>query len=64
MVRFAVPKPEPLRVEHENFRDAILGRDADIVTLTQGLTTVRVAEAMIESANTGNTVIIDPSPAL
>lgn len=64
MVRFAVPKPEPLRVEHENFRDAILGRDADIVTLAQGVTTVRVAEAMIESANTGTTVSIVPTFAL
>ncbi len=59
MVRFAVAKPEPLRVEHENFRDAVLGKDADIVTLTQGLTTVLVAEAMIASANTGTTVSID-----
>ena len=27
MTRFAIPKPEPLRVQHENFRDAVLGRD-------------------------------------
>ncbi len=59
VVRFALAKPEPLRVEHENFRDAVLGKDADIVTLTQGLTTVRVAEAMIESAGTGATVTIE-----
>ncbi len=59
MVRYAVPKPEPLRVEHENFRDAVLGKDADIVTLSQGLTTVRVAEAVIRSANTGTTVSVD-----
>ena len=26
MIRYAIPKPEPLRVEHENFRDAVLGR--------------------------------------
>lgn len=58
VVRYAVPKPEPLRVEHENFRDAVLGKPADIVTLTQGLATVLVAEAMIESATTGKTVTI------
>lgn len=56
VIRYAIAKPEPLRVEHEQFRDAILGKDADIVTLKQGLTTVRVAEAMIKSASTGATV--------
>lgn len=33
VVRYAINKPEPLRVEHEQFRDAVLGKDADIVTL-------------------------------
>ena len=45
-----------MRVEHENFRDAILGKQADIVTMEQGLRTVVVAEAAIESARTGATV--------
>ena len=26
MIRYAIPKPEPLRVEHEHFRDAVLGK--------------------------------------
>jgi UDP-N-acetylglucosamine 3-dehydrogenase len=56
VIRYAIAKPEPLRVEHQNFRDAVLGKDADIVTMEQGLTTVLVAEAMIESANTGTTI--------
>ncbi|MGO1489459.1 MAG: Gfo/Idh/MocA family oxidoreductase, partial [Arachnia sp.] len=56
VVRYAFSKPEPLMREHENFRDAVLGKDADIVTLAQGLNTVRVAEAAIESANTGKTI--------
>ena len=55
VVRYAIAKPEPLRVEHEQFRDAVLGKDADIVTMEQGLQTVRVAEACIESATTGQT---------
>ncbi len=55
VIRYAIAKREPLLVEHENFRDAVLGRDADIVTLSQGLATVRVAEAVIESARTGTT---------
>lgn len=58
VVRYAIAKPEPLRVEHEQFRDAVLGKDADIVTMTQGLQTVRVAEACIESAKTGQTVAL------
>ena len=58
VVRYAIAKPEPLRVEHEQFRDAVLGKDADIVTMTQGLQTVRVAEACIESASTGQTVTL------
>jgi UDP-N-acetylglucosamine 3-dehydrogenase len=56
MIRYALAKPEPLRVEHENFRNALLGKSADIVTLEQGMTTVYVAEATIESAATGRTV--------
>src|SRR5450631_551950 len=56
VIRYAIAKPEPLRVEHENFRDAVLGKDADIVTLQQGMITVVVAEAAIESALTGRTV--------
>ena len=50
VTRFAIAKPEPLRVEHEAFRDAVLGKESDIVTLRQGLETVRVAELMISSA--------------
>lgn len=55
VVRFAIPKPEPLRTEHEAFRDAVLGKEADIVTMEQGLATVRVAEAALLSAQTGQT---------
>ena len=61
VVRYAIPKPEPLRVEHESFRDAVLGKDADIVTMEQGLSTVRVAEAVLQSAARGRTVPLDAS---
>lgn len=53
VTRFAIPKREPLLVEHEQFRDAVLGREADIVTLDQGCRTVQVAQAMIDSAGDG-----------
>ena len=58
MVRYAIAKPEPLRVEHEAFRDAVLGKSTDIVTMRQGLATVAVAEAVLTSATTGTTVAL------
>jgi len=60
MIRYAIAKPEPLRTEHEQFRDAVLGKSADVVTMRQGLNTVRVAEAMIESARTGRVSVLEP----
>jgi predicted dehydrogenase len=51
VIRFAIPKPEPLRLEHEAFRDAVLGKEADIVTMRQGLNTVRIADQMLAAAN-------------
>ncbi len=51
VVRYAIPKPEPLVVEHQNFIRAIRGdADADIVTLEDGTATLAVAEAMIRSS--------------
>jgi UDP-N-acetylglucosamine 3-dehydrogenase len=58
VIRYAIAKPEALRVEHENFRDAVLGQDSDIVTLDQGMIAVIVAEATIESARTGQTIAV------
>ncbi|MBB1511513.1 Gfo/Idh/MocA family oxidoreductase [Tessaracoccus sp. MC1627] len=58
VTRYEIPKPEPLRTEHENFRDAVLGKEADIVTLEQGARVVEVCEAMIESAKTDRFVAI------
>ena len=56
VIRYAFAKPEPLRTEHEAFRDAVLGKSSDIVTMQQGLATVAVAEAVLQSAKTGRTV--------
>ena len=56
VTRFALTKREPLRVEHEVFRDAVLGvRDA-VVTLEEGLATLRVAEGLLRSSATGEPV--------
>jgi len=53
---FAFEKPEPLLVEHSNFRDAVLGKSHEIVSLDQGATTVRIADAVLESSKTLNAV--------
>ncbi|MGH8774624.1 MAG: Gfo/Idh/MocA family protein [Jiangellaceae bacterium] len=59
MVRYAIAKPEPLRTEHEAFRDMVLGMNSDLVTMRQGLAAVAVAEAVLESAATGQTMSLD-----
>lgn len=46
---FAFEKPEPLIIEHKNFKNAVLGKQTDIVTLEEGAYTVKIAEAIIES---------------
>ena len=56
VIRYAIAKPEPLRAEHEAFRDAVLGKETDVVTMRQGLATVAVAEAVLRSAAEGVTV--------
>lgn len=56
MVRYAIPKREPLLVEHERFRDAVEGKDSDIVTLRQGLRTVAVAGVVLAAASDGRTI--------
>lgn len=63
VIRYSIEKPEPLRTEHEKFRDAVLGKSADIVTMRQGLATVHVAEAILESASTGQTIEISKGEA-
>ncbi|MCP9951228.1 Gfo/Idh/MocA family protein [Actinomadura madurae] len=57
MIRYAIPKREPLLIEHERFRDAFrAGGDGHVVTLRQGLRTVEVSAAVLESAKLGRTV--------
>ena len=54
--RFAIPKPEPLRVQHEGFRDAVLGQGNDIVTMREGMNTVAVADVVLTSAREGRSI--------
>ncbi|GAB3486205.1 Gfo/Idh/MocA family oxidoreductase [Nocardiopsis coralliicola] len=73
MVRYALTKREPLLVEHESFRDAVLAAagggaadsaadaSAGIVTLREGTGTVAVAEALLDSARGGRVVLLGPA---
>jgi len=63
MVRFAIPKPEPLKVELAAFRDAVLGEPGATVEMRDGLAAVLVAEACLESARKGVTVDVDVDAA-
>jgi UDP-N-acetylglucosamine 3-dehydrogenase len=64
VTRYALAREEPLRVEHERFYDLVEGRsDADVVTLQQGVAIVTVAEAVLRSARTHQTIILADRPA-
>jgi UDP-N-acetylglucosamine 3-dehydrogenase len=62
IIRFSLAKAEPLRTQHEAFRDAVLGLPAEVVTMDQGMTTVAVAEACIQSAKEQQTISLDGPP--
>jgi UDP-N-acetylglucosamine 3-dehydrogenase len=56
VTRYAFAKREPLRVEHEAFRDAVLGEHSDVVTMEQGLRTLEVVESALDAARTAEPV--------
>ncbi len=56
VVQYALQRKEPLAAEHEAFRDAVLGEGRNIVTMREGLHTVRAVEAVLESARSGRVV--------
>lgn len=59
ITRFQLEKREPLKTEHEAFRDLILGKPSEAVTLREGLQVLRVCEAALESSSTGTTITLD-----
>jgi predicted dehydrogenase len=63
MTRYALQRREPLMVELEAFC-ALVGGDEDdgVVTLEEGLETVAVAEAVLASAQAGETIVLQPTP--
>jgi predicted dehydrogenase len=60
ITRYAISKPEPLLTELSNFVAAVRGEFASLVTMGEGLATVRVADAVRESAITGQTIEMAP----
>ncbi len=57
VTRYAFAKREPLRVEQEQFRDAVLSGDtSSVVTMAEGVDTLRVVDALLTSAATGQPV--------
>ncbi len=59
VTRYALRREEPLKVEHDAFVDLLCGRPhAEVMTLEQGVEIVRSAEAVLESARTGQTVSV------
>jgi UDP-N-acetylglucosamine 3-dehydrogenase len=50
VLRYALTEHQPLRIEHENFRDALIGRPNSCVTMEEGVNTLVVLEAILESA--------------
>jgi len=55
-VRFAYPKQEPLAAELHGFLDAVRGVGSDFVSVRDGVQVLRVAEAVLRSADTGLSV--------
>lgn len=60
VTRFAYPKKEPLKAELEAFRDAVSGQGSGVVTFSEGVQAVRVAEAILESSQTRTPILLQP----
>ena len=56
VISCSVDRREPLIVEHENFRDYILNISQNVATVASGIETLRVAEAVLQSAKDGRSV--------
>lgn len=59
MTRYPIANREPLRVELEAFRDAVLGGGPAPVSAHDGMTALAVAEALVRSGETGQPVHVE-----
>lgn len=60
-IRYAISKREPLLVEQENFRDVLRGEPTAqslVVSMDEGVHTLTVVEAVLESAATDRTITV------
>ena len=64
MVRYAIPRVEPLRAELESFAAAVRGEAPVGVTLTDALAVVLLAEIALSSARTGRAIDVDEARLL
>ena len=62
-ITYSLQRTEPLRTEHAAFRDAITSEGTNIVTMREGLHTVRTVEAVLESAREASVVRLDGTDA-
>ena len=60
MIQPFIPNAEPLQLELESFISSIINDTPPIVTGEDGLRALKVCEAAIESARTGNRVVLNP----
>ncbi|HJB11382.1 MAG TPA: Gfo/Idh/MocA family oxidoreductase [Candidatus Brachybacterium merdavium] len=62
-ITYSLQRTEPLYTEHTAFRDAITSDGTNIVTMREGLHTVRTVEAVLESARDASVVRLDGADA-
>jgi predicted dehydrogenase len=60
--RLSIVPEDPLKVQIRHFCDVIRGQAAPIMPGREGLATLKVIEAMKDSARTGAMIAIDPAP--
>jgi UDP-N-acetylglucosamine 3-dehydrogenase len=53
VTKFSFEKIEPLVLEHKNFRDRLLGKASEIVTIEEGIETIKISDAIIRIGKTG-----------
>lgn len=58
VTRYALQKREPLAVEQANFRDAVRGDTSGIVSMAEGVESLRIVEACLRSAVEGHEVLV------
>jgi UDP-N-acetylglucosamine 3-dehydrogenase len=58
VIRYAIPKPEPLLVQLEAFCDAVRGSGTPVMPITDGLRVLAVADAVVTSASSGGAPVV------